>query len=604
MGHEVTNVQQVLKYGSEKLTKKLLLFALVLFACGLADVVWFDAPRFPGWPVMIAGLGWTLWEFWRLHNPGKPLLMLAPDGLRLRIVGIKDVLIPWQDVQAVSLIDMSVSTRYGSRTVRDVTVVDVSKAFYDRFIHIRNALARGPGWGDMFVDLGGSTRIALHHEVLPVEPSVLFAEVGARWNAFREKPRSGKAPQGWSRTSRFGLRAQIAVGVLCAIAFVYVLAARSGMIERWQTERRERQIAESVAEHARWKKQAEADFASFRREMDEKSKKLFEPFDNPKASAERQKQERDAAMPPQPLGPSTGHSAAVVAIAASPDGNSLVSAGLDRTVKLWDMFDPKTVRNIGSHKDTVRAVAVLPDGAQALTAGDDGEIVLRKLADGSVVHTFDTREHGSVEALALSRDGQRAASAHRARKIILWDVSNRASLRMLDADGRPTAVAFSRDGDRLIAATYEGQLRIWDTASGDLLRTFGGKDVIYAVAFTPDGARVVSGGQGEPLQLRDAASGEVLRTFFDKPANGMQHATVMSVAVSADGKRVLSGTNGGAAQLWDIETGKQVATFNSGTRVNAVAFTPDGSILTGGDRHVRLWRASGQAVRVFAGSGG
>jgi WD40 repeat protein len=603
MGHEVINVQQVLSYGSGKLTRKLLLFALALFACGLADVVWFDAPRFPGWPVMIAGLIWTLWEFWRLHNPGKPLLTLSVDGLRLHIVGIKEVLIPWQEVQAVNLIDVNVSTRYGSRTVEDVTVVDVPKAFYDRFIHIKSALARGPGWGDMFIGNGGSMRIALHHEVLPVEPSVLYAEVAARWNAFREKPRSKIAPQGWSRTSRFGLRAQTAIGILCALAFVYLFAARSGLIENWQHQRRERQLAEVMAEHERWKKLFEIDEAKSQREMDATSKKIFEPFDNPKAYAERQKQERDAAMPSQPLGPSTGHRAAVTAIAALPDGKSFVSAGLDRTVKLWDMLDPKSVRNIGAHRDTVRAVAVLPDGAQALTAGDDGEIVLRRLADGSVTHVFDAREHGHVAALALSRDGRRAASAHRSGKVIIWDVEGRTQLHLLDTGSRPTAVAFSANGARLVGANYDGDLRIWETASGALARTFGGKEVIYAAAFLPDGAQVVTGGQDEPLRLWDVASGQVVRTFFDKPANRLQLVTVMSVAVSADGKRVLSGSLGGPAQLWDIETGKEIAAFNNGARVDAVAFAPDGTILTSGDSHIRLWRASGQAMRVFAGSG-
>jgi hypothetical protein len=107
-----TDVHRILAYGTERVTKQLLGMALALFAVGVGDVVYFDAPRFPGWPVMIIGLGWMLWEFWRLHNPGKPLLTLSPDGLRLYIVGVKEVLIPWQEVKAVSLIDMEVSTRH------------------------------------------------------------------------------------------------------------------------------------------------------------------------------------------------------------------------------------------------------------------------------------------------------------------------------------------------------------------------------------------------------------------------------------------------------------------------------------------------------------
>jgi hypothetical protein len=84
-----TDVHRILAYGAQKVTKQLLLMALALFACGFADVVYFDAPRFPGWPVMIVGLAWAMWEFWRLHNPGKPLLTLSPDGLRFTLSASK-----------------------------------------------------------------------------------------------------------------------------------------------------------------------------------------------------------------------------------------------------------------------------------------------------------------------------------------------------------------------------------------------------------------------------------------------------------------------------------------------------------------------------------
>lgn len=283
MGHGVTNVQQVLKYGSEKLTKKLLLFALVLFACGFADVVFFDNTRFPGWPVMVAGLGWALWEFWRLHNPSKPLLELSPEGVALRIVGVKDVLIPWADVRAVGAADVIARDLISPRRheLPNVTVIEVSKRFYDRFIHIGNFLARGPGWDNTFIRKGDTVQIAFHQEVLPIEPDVLRAEIEARWNAFKDRPRTVAAHSSGSTV------VPLVVGVLAALALVYLFAARSGLIENWQNQQRERQLAETVAEFERWRKQADADSARFQREMDEKSKKLFEPFDNPKAYAER-----------------------------------------------------------------------------------------------------------------------------------------------------------------------------------------------------------------------------------------------------------------------------------------------------------------------------
>ncbi|MFI5067502.1 MAG: hypothetical protein ACHP9Z_26455, partial [Streptosporangiales bacterium] len=70
-----------------------------------------------------------------------------------------------------------------------------------------------------------------------------------------------------------------------------------------------------------------------------------------------------------------GHGRAVHAVAFSRDG-LLASAGGDKTVRLWDPATGECQRTLAGHDDWVRAVAFSPDGAVLVTAGDDGTIRL------------------------------------------------------------------------------------------------------------------------------------------------------------------------------------------------------------------------------------
>jgi len=94
-----------------------------------------------------------------------------------------------------------------------------------------------------------------------------------------------------------------------------------------------------------------------------------------------------------------------VAVAA-PDGQRLLSGGLDGTVRVG-LLD-------GTHENTfklqdsgVRALAALPDNQHALSGSHD--IKLFNVNDGAVLHTFKHRG-GPVRCLALLPDGLRFVS--------------------------------------------------------------------------------------------------------------------------------------------------------------------------------------------------
>jgi WD40 repeat protein len=69
-----------------------------------------------------------------------------------------------------------------------------------------------------------------------------------------------------------------------------------------------------------------------------------------------------------------GHSAAVDALAFSPDGSRIVSGSRDKSLRVWDAatYDPLLV--MGDHEEAIASVAFSPDGARIYSASPEGTV--------------------------------------------------------------------------------------------------------------------------------------------------------------------------------------------------------------------------------------
>jgi WD40 repeat protein len=109
-----------------------------------------------------------------------------------------------------------------------------------------------------------------------------------------------------------------------------------------------------------------------------------------------------------------GHS-----IAFHPTADQIV-AGLDRTVAVWSPSDYGPPLMWPAHAGAVLGVAFTPDGETLLTGGADGLVKLWDPA-GRLRHTFDWKI-GDVGAVAFAPDGLTAAAGGY-ETILVWDVA-------------------------------------------------------------------------------------------------------------------------------------------------------------------------------------
>jgi WD40 repeat protein len=302
---------------------------------------------------------------------------------------------------------------------------------------------------------------------------------------------------------------------------------------------------------------------------------------------EAEEQLHHAVMASRVMRTLTGHSQPIRAVAWSPDGTRLATAGEEGSAKVWDMDSGREILKLVGHTNKIVGVAWSPDGGCLATASWDKTVRVWDAASGRELHKF--RQEDGATSVAWSPDGQQLASGWGDGKAIVWDVARERVLLTLPGFLNVLAVAWSASGDRLATGEGLGNAEIWDGKSGKRLLKLGtndGSDNVFGVAWSPDGRRLATTSVTGAPRIWDAVSGAQLQALQGHTSS------VWAVAWSPDGKRLATGSWDYTAKTWDPDTGKEVLSLGSHSNaVVSVAWSRDGKRLATGsyDRTAKVW---------------
>ena len=283
---------------------------------------------------------------------------------------------------------------------------------------------------------------------------------------------------------------------------------------------------------------------------------------------------------------------------------------------VWRLCNSEKVLLAG-HAGDVRAIAYSPDGNTIATAGDDGVI---RLSDAQGMEYASLRGHqGAIGCLAFSPDGSKLATGGIDKSVKLWDTTSREELFSFDDHaGSIGSLAFSAGGEFVTVGTASwgsrgstpyghyvgpervGEVKLWNTLTGEA--SFTAKEhgaAVLAVTSSPDGTILATAGSDGFVVLWDVIGGEEpsLRQRHRFRAAKAPYGIVFAAAFSPDSKRLVTGIGNpyresAEAKLWDVQTYEEIATLKGHREpVLAVAYAPDGATLAtaSSDRTVRLW---------------
>jgi WD40 repeat protein len=330
----------------------------------------------------------------------------------------------------------------------------------------------------------------------------------------------------------------------------------------------------------------------------------------------------------EPLWPARrleGHTNGISRLAATADGKTLISASLDRTIRLWDMeAEPAGTAEAVLDVQTRQAEAKRKGKKEAAEA--PGISLPVYMAAQVLAGHADW-----IEAMALSADGRRLISGDYAANVVVWDLPERKQLSRWQ--GHPwnwiVAAALAPDGETAVVSEYRYKrddfdlpapaVKLFNVADGgeklDILKTqvpkldpkatsYGAAQAwrpfvahgLVAAAFSPDGKLVALGQGGETdkgkVHLIEVETGKLLRTV-----SGHQYG-VTDVLFTADGKHLISTGRDTMVRVCQVDDGKEVLTLGEprGGQFKdwfaQLALSPDQQALAVADiaGKVQVWR--------------
>lgn len=253
----------------------------------------------------------------------------------------------------------------------------------------------------------------------------------------------------------------------------------------------------------------------------------------------------------------------------SPDGEMLAATSQHGVAAVWLKAADQSPRLLIGHDDeNVLGLAWHPARPVLATAGIDGTVRLWDIAAGtSRVLQLDLKAYD----VAWSPDGRRLAVADDAGGVNVWDAENATLLYKDRLHKNPVyCVCWSTDGQLLITGSLDGTVSIQTSTDLRVVRRMTMTSDIVGIALSPDGNSIAAASNNHTVCVWDLHTGQ------ERVVLEGHTSMVKCVGFSADGVFLASGASDDTVRLWRCRDWECVAIVAQvmGTGVGGLDFHP------------------------------
>ncbi|MBM3994425.1 MAG: hypothetical protein FJ303_09775 [Planctomycetes bacterium] len=244
-----------------------------------------------------------------------------------------------------------------------------------------------------------------------------------------------------------------------------------------------------------------------------------------------------------------------VVLAFAPDGRTLITAS--SPVRFWnseagDLLFELPTKSI----DPPVAIAMSPDGNTLALGMHSTAVELWDLKERKNVGAF--KYPGALHALAWSPDGKKLAAGGGAR-IVVWDPQAREVYKSFNVKEGPAptfptvkTLVFAPNSTTLAAGGFDAITRLYNlnamnpTEAREQRTCEGHVSAIYSLAFSRDGRTLITGSFDKTVRLWEAFSGKQISVF------NAHRGEIGGVAISRDGRSAFSAGADAVIYQWDV----------------------------------------------------
>uniref|UniRef100_A0A671E1E7 Autophagy related 16 like 1 n=1 Tax=Rhinolophus ferrumequinum TaxID=59479 RepID=A0A671E1E7_RHIFE len=284
------------------------------------------------------------------------------------------------------------------------------------------------------------------------------------------------------------------------------------------------------------------------------------------------------------------HDGEVNAVQFSPGSRLLATGGMDRRVKLWEVFGDKCEFKgaLSGSNAGITSIEFDSAGSYLLAASNDFASRIWTVDDYRLRHTL-TGHSGKVLSAKFLLDNARIVSGSHDRTLKLWDLRSKVCIKTVFAGSSCNDIVCTEQC--VMSGHFDKKIRFWDIRSETIVQEMELLGRITALDLNPERTELLSCSRDDLLKIIDLRINAIRQTFS---APGFKCGSDWTrVVFSPDGSYVAAGSAEGSLYIWSVLSGKveKVLSKHHSSSINAVAWSPSGSHVVSVDKGSKavLW---------------
>ncbi|XP_075385412.1 autophagy-related protein 16-1 isoform X2 [Tenrec ecaudatus] len=292
---------------------------------------------------------------------------------------------------------------------------------------------------------------------------------------------------------------------------------------------------------------------------------------------------KDVRVPTTALCVFDAHDGEVNAVQFSPGSRMLATGGMDRRVKLWEVFADKCELkgSLSGSNAGITSIEFDSAGSYLLAASNDFASRIWTVDDYRLRHTL-TGHSGKVLSAKFLLDNARIVSGSHDRTLKLWDLRSKVCIKTVFAGSSCNDIVCTEQC--VMSGHFDKKIRFWDIRSESIVREMELLGKVTALDLNPERTELLTCSRDDLLKIIDLRKNTVRQSFS---APGFKCSSDWTRAVfSPDSSFVTAGSAEGALYVWRVLTGKveTVLAKQHSAAINAVAWSPSGSHVVSVDK--------------------